>query len=140
MGMLMVSPLYRSTVDGTKYSIYTGGLLKTSNDLEEVLVSQPAMIAVVLLLALLPIVAIFLFKNRKTQSRLVSSTMLSYTAMVFVLAASMNQIVASYQLPSEASNYSWGLILPFLGVIFLFLANRAIKKDDELIRSADRLR
>ncbi len=33
-----------------------------------------------------------------------------------------------------------GSYLPWVQFVFVFLAHRAIKKDDELVRSADRLR
>jgi hypothetical protein len=33
-----------------------------------------------------------------------------------------------------------GLILPVFSIVFLVLANKAIKKDDELVKSVDRLR
>jgi hypothetical protein len=36
--------------------------------------------------------------------------------------------------------YKIGTYLPLLQVIFIFLAHQAIKKDDELVKSADRLR
>jgi hypothetical protein len=41
---------------------------------------------------------------------------------------------------SGEGNLSWGLILPAASIVFLLLANRGINKDEELIRSADRLR
>ena len=32
------------------------------------------------------------------------------------------------------------LVVPFISIVFLFLANRAIRRDEELVKSADRLR
>jgi len=140
LGVLMFAPLYSAEYQDVKYDVFIGGLLKQSNGIEEVMSSNPALFAVLILLMLMPLVAIFLFKNRKLQLRISSSAMLSFTVFVFLLAASINEALKQASEISNQGNYNWGLVLPFLGVIFLFLANRAIKKDDELVRSADRLR
>ena len=39
-----------------------------------------------------------------------------------------------------ASNFEWINIIPLFSIILLVLANRAIKKDEDLIRSIDRIR
>jgi hypothetical protein len=44
------------------------------------------------------------------------------------------------KLPNAIRNWNYGLILPLFSFIFLILANRFIKKDEKLVRSADRLR
>ncbi len=33
-----------------------------------------------------------------------------------------------------------GLVIPFVSIVFLYLANLAIKKDEDLVKSVDRLR
>jgi hypothetical protein len=140
LGVLMFAPLYSAEYQNVKYDVFIGGLLKQSNGTEEVMSSNPALFAVLILLMLMPLVAIFLFKNRKFQLRLGSSAMISFTVFVFLLVATINEAMQKASEITTQGNYNWGLVLPFVGVIFLFLANRAIKKDDELIRSADRLR
>jgi ABC-type polysaccharide transport system permease subunit len=35
---------------------------------------------------------------------------------------------------------AFGIYLPLVALVFLIMANRAIKRDDKLVRSADRLR
>jgi len=41
---------------------------------------------------------------------------------------------------TEVSEKGIGMILPILSILFLTLANRAIKKDEDLVKSVDRLR
>ena len=41
---------------------------------------------------------------------------------------------------TEVSEKGIGMILPILSILFLVLANRAIKKDEDLVKSVDRLR
>jgi hypothetical protein len=136
----MFAPLYSAEYQDIKYDVFIGGLLKRTSGTEEVISSNPALFAVLILLILMPLIAIFLFKKRKLQLRIGSSAMLSYTIFVFVLAASVNESMKLAPEIGAQGNYNWGLALPFVGVILLFLANRAIKKDEALIRSADRLR
>jgi glucan phosphoethanolaminetransferase (alkaline phosphatase superfamily) len=140
IGILAFAPLYSAEYQDIKYDVFIGGLLKSKGGTEEVISSNPALFAVVILLLLMPLIAIFLFNNRKLQLRIGSSAMLSYTIFVFVLAALVNESMKLAPEISTQGHYNWGLALPFAGVILLFLANRAIKKDEALIRSADRLR
>ena len=39
-----------------------------------------------------------------------------------------------------ASEKGIGMFLPIISIVFLFLANKAIKKDEDLVKSVDRLR
>ncbi|NNK83439.1 MAG: DUF4293 family protein [Flavobacteriaceae bacterium] len=45
--------------------------------------------------------------------------------------------------PGEATDVSKngvGILLPIFSIVFLVLANKAIKKDEDLVKSVDRLR
>jgi hypothetical protein len=85
---------------------------------------------------ILALVTIFLFKNRKFQLRLCSLSILItciLIALLFFMADTMGE-------PGERIHYLAGSYLPLLQLLFLFLSTRFIKKDEELVRSADRLR
>ena len=41
---------------------------------------------------------------------------------------------------TQVSEKGIGLILPIFSIVFLVLANKAIKKDEDLVKSVDRLR
>jgi hypothetical protein len=139
MGTLLAAPLYKTVSVNASFGIYLGGLLQESPE-EKILTSQPSLLAVGLLLALFPVIILFLFKKRPLQMRLCASAMLAYTAMLLLLVSSINKSLEA--IPSEhlAGSYGWGLILPLVGVILLFMASRAIRKDEAIVRSADRLR
>ena len=71
--------------------------------------------------ALLAIISIFAFKKRQNQFVLNRINILSNLILLGV--------------------FSWRvLVVPFISIVFLFLANRAIHRDEELVKSADRLR
>ncbi|TJY37262.1 DUF4293 domain-containing protein [Pontimicrobium aquaticum] len=86
--------------------------------------------------ALLSLIAIFMFKNRKSQfvmGRL--NIILNFILLGLFVYRSLN-------LSGEAmvSEKGIGILLPIFSIVFLVLANKAIKKDEELVKSVDRLR
>ena len=86
--------------------------------------------------AILAFVAIFIFKNRKLQFVIGRLTILVNLILLGLL------IYVSLTLPGEASvsEKGIGMFVPILAVLLLVLANKAIKKDEDLVKSVDRLR
>jgi LPXTG-motif cell wall-anchored protein len=88
-------------------------------------------------ISLLALISIFLFKNRKQQIKLSKICgLLTMAEIVFVIIS----YVTIKELP--VNNFSIGyvnFILPISTLLF-FLSAKAIKKDDELVRSVDRIR
>ena len=89
-----------------------------------------------LLSALLVLIAIFLFKNRKLQFVLNRVTIL---INLFLLGLLLYYLL---NLPGEVaiSKKGIGVFLPVVNVLLLVLANKAIQKDENLVKSVDRLR
>ncbi|MFD0796821.1 DUF4293 domain-containing protein [Maribacter chungangensis] len=80
--------------------------------------------------------AVFLFKNRKNQfvaNRL--NMILNLFLLGFFVYRSLN--LSGETLVSEKGI---GMLIPVFSIVFLVLANRAIKKDEDLVKSVDRLR
>ncbi|WP_339842274.1 DUF4293 domain-containing protein [uncultured Maribacter sp.] len=86
--------------------------------------------------AVLAIWSIVQFKNRKTQFVI---NRLNMILNVFLLGFF---VYRSLNLSGETSvsEKGIGMLIPVFSVIFLVLANRAIKKDEDLVKSVDRLR
>ncbi|MGY0407712.1 MAG: DUF4293 domain-containing protein [Polaribacter sp.] len=86
--------------------------------------------------AIISVIAIFLFKNRKLQFVMVRLAILVNLILLGLL------IYVSLTLPGEAavSENGIGMFIPILAVLLLVLANKAIKKDEDLVKSVDRLR
>lgn len=91
---------------------------------------------------LLLIIAIFLFKKRKLQIRLVYSGMLFIVVFLIGFMMAIASIISSNQANGiEFSPLgSLGMLVPFIALVLAWLAARNIKKDEELVRSADRIR
>jgi hypothetical protein len=92
---------------------------------------------IVILVAVLSVITIFLFKNRKLQ--LLLSGILTGLISVLILVS----FYYSYTVISEYDAVfvpGVKMAMPFLQLIFSILAYRGIKKDDQLVKSYDRLR
>ena len=97
-----------------------------------------ALTAVTGIVALVPLVVIFLYKNRKQQINF------CYVAILFIIAYSfwMSQTVkaAAEDLILGTNNFGVGLFLTSISLFLMIMAIKAIQRDDKLVKSADRLR
>ena len=80
--------------------------------------------------SLFSIVAIFQFRNRKRQIILCSLSRLLITACLVLLLMKIDDRVKMF----------YGLFVLLVPYLTIFLAGYFIKKDDKLVRSADRIR
>jgi len=86
--------------------------------------------------ATLAMISIFLFKKRQHQfviNRL--NMLLNLILLGFFVYRSLN---LSGEM--QVSEKGIGMLIPVFSIVFLVLANRAIKKDEDLVKSVDRLR
>jgi len=86
--------------------------------------------------ALLSIITIFLFRNRKLQFVLGRVNIL-LNLILLGLFVYWSLTVSGETLVSEKGI---GMLTPVFSIVFLVLANKAIKKDEDLVKSVDRLR
>jgi hypothetical protein len=86
--------------------------------------------------AILSLISIFMYKNRKSQfvlGRL--NIILNFILLGFFVYQSLN-----LSGETAVSEKGIGMLLPIVSIVFLALANKAIKKDEDLVKSVDRLR
>jgi hypothetical protein len=83
--------------------------------------------------------AIFLFKNRPLQLRLCAFNMLTNIVLVMVVFFFYATKIKTLTLIEPEYNYT-GMVLPLVSILFLIFASQAIRKDEALVKSADRLR
>ncbi|MBP1630120.1 MAG: hypothetical protein H6Q15_1013 [Bacteroidetes bacterium] len=94
-------------------------------------------------IALISLVAIFLYKNRSLQLKVLSAAFLLlaiYVGYLFLyrIDGLSKEIAAIYSTPKVT--YAVGCYFPILQLLLMILAQRAIRKDERLVRSSDRLR
>lgn len=88
------------------------------------------------------IIVMFLYKNRQLQMKLLKLNILLITLQVVALMMYVD-VAKSAIGPNENDvviGIEMGTIIPVLSLLLTYLAIRFIKKDDELVRAADRLR
>jgi hypothetical protein len=81
--------------------------------------------------------AIFFYKKRNIQIRICNLAML-LTCVLIGLLFFLSDTMSSGM--DQKLHYLYGSYLPLIQVLIIFLASRFIKHDENLIRSADRLR
>ena len=124
---------------GGSYNLTATGFHKigAEGSADTVVLSAYPLFGLALLTALISIGAIFLYKNRKLQVRLTQVNMLlngAFLGVIFLYVQKAEEEI------SAMLHYQMGVIAPFLAIIFLILAGRYINKDEELVRSTERLR
>jgi glucan phosphoethanolaminetransferase (alkaline phosphatase superfamily) len=87
--------------------------------------------------ALLSLVTIFMYKKRTSQSMMISVNMfleiILLAAILFYVFSVAGKLGAEYK-------FLYPTVFPLVSWIFLFLALRGVKKDENLVRSLDRIR
>jgi uncharacterized membrane protein YkgB len=86
----------------------------------------------------LTIRALLAFRNRKSQIMSLKLTFLLFAATFVLMALYVNDVQSSLQGMKFALGI--GFFLPLAATALNWLAARAIKKDEELIKSVDRIR
>ncbi len=87
---------------------------------------------------LIALVTIFCYKKRMLQARLTvvnTFLLLSSMGLTAYLAWEMSKSLSGYDI-----HYNFTCIFPLIAIVFNFLALRAIRKDEALVRSANRIR
>jgi hypothetical protein len=125
-GLLFISKLYH----------YTQGT--TVVDLGVRDSGHIALFIVAAIITILPLVAIFFFGDRKRQKGFVWLSIIFTVG--FLALAVMKVADVSNSLPAASVQYDFGLLIPILSIILMFLAVKGINKDEKLIKSLDRLR
>ena len=96
------------------------------------------LVVLVVLGALFGIIAIFMYGNRKTQMKLgYLAAVVSILLMVVSYLFFTNQAPAMSEAPV---NDAAGMYLPAAALVCVLLANYFIRKDEQKVRSMDRLR
>ena len=89
------------------------------------------------ILLILIFATIFLYKNRKLQIRLSNFSLL---AILGLAGLTLFEVFSGTQRLSGQFTLTAYMIFPVIAALFIILANRAIRKDDFLVRSIDRIR
>ncbi len=90
-------------------------------------------------LVVMPLIAIFLFKNRSAQKKILWLHIMLCLLMVLFFWMAKDAFI-NVDPAYERTQYGFGVAVPVFSLIFDILAYRGIRKDEKLIKSADKLR
>jgi FtsH-binding integral membrane protein len=126
-------------VNDVPVNIMVTGIFQDINGVQKHIDTFTALTAVTGIMALIPLVIIFLFKNRKQQIAISYGAILTLFGYSFWMAQTVKKAVGEgVELGSKTMGI--GLFLTSISIVFLLLAVKSIKNDEKLIKSADRLR
>jgi Na+-translocating ferredoxin:NAD+ oxidoreductase RnfA subunit len=118
--------------------LYIYPFWESENSITKHLRSPVSITAVVNYLSmLLAAICLFLYRNRKLQIKIcyllaVINILLALVLLVFTTHVFKDNFENGHRL--------WASYLPIIAALAAYLASRYIKKDEELVRSADRIR
>jgi len=128
---------YLSDLAYIKFWVYDIQDMVPSNEpLYGFLFNLPFIIICALIIFLI-IFTIFKYKKRLLQMRLVNFAILLDIVMVVLMFFYTDKISKDVAVDTK---YEIGSVFPLIALVFLVLALRGIRKDEKLVRSADRLR
>lgn len=102
------------------------------------------LMAITAIVAVVSLICLFLFKNRSLQMTIIKGllgvSIVGLIVMGWLIKNGLDAVNKSEVTDDALILNPIGLALPFIAMILSVLAYRAIKKDEKLVRSADRLR
>lgn len=122
-----------------KDPIAGGGIFGGANPIPQGLFVQVSPYVVLGLVVIL-LLAIFMYKNRKRQIMLANIAFIINLGFLAFVLMTPDKIVESLPEGVWETSYKIGYVLPIISIGLIILATKAIKKDDALVRAADRLR
>ena len=136
---LFLFPLTHNVyVNNISSTIKITGIYQNVNGQENQVTPFTALTMITPIIGLIPLVIIFLYKNRKQQVALCYSAILVIIGYSFWLSQTIKNATGGLELHTD--NIGIGIFLSSISIVMLILAAKSIKKDEKLVRSADRLR
>lgn len=97
-----------------------------------------ALFVFLILALLITVYTTFQYKNRLHQIKMGKLNIFVHIAMILVTFFLLDNI--RNQVNDAGFSYGAGIFFPIISLILILLANKAIRRDEELVRSADRIR
>jgi hypothetical protein len=100
--------------------------------------AEPTLMLIALIAILFSVISIFLFKNRPLQSTIAGIALLAATTWE-VMAIWRTRVLATEN-PENTISFYGGCMAGGMAILLIALAIRAIRSDEKLVKSSDRLR
>jgi hypothetical protein len=135
---LFLFPLVHNvSVDGKLLTIMVTGVFQEVNGQLAHTQFFVALTAATVVVGLIPLIVIFLYKNRKRQIALCYSAILVIIGYSFWMVQTVKSVGT---IEIDTHNWGIGLLLSSISIVLIIAAFKAIQRDEKLVKSADRLR
>jgi len=133
---LLLIPVVSNQTGATETWIMVSGLYQKTNGASQKLQAFLPLLISTVAVGVMCFAAIFCFRNRTMQKRVIVAAIAMIGGLSFWIFNYARRI------PGDIDNASYGAgaFIPVLAILFCLLALRGIRKDEQLLRSADRLR
>ena len=92
------------------------------------------------LVFLTTLIAIFIYKNRSLQIKLCKLNILLIALQIAAVVMYSDVVRNAIDVEDTVIKFQFAAFIPVISLILTYLAIRLIKKDEKLVRAADRLR
>jgi len=130
---LFLFPVYSFEKEGQQTLLYIYGFSTINSDFLLLILLNVFNI-------LLLLVIIFLYKKRTLQMKLCKLSTLLIAGLIVAIFYVAENIKSYQEFTGYTSDIRPAMVAPLAALVLVILANRFINKDEELVRSADRLR
>jgi len=139
MVLFLFLPIISFTGDtGKHYCMYSNKLMEISGQEIQILIRNYFISGTIaLVIPLLSFLVIFLYRRRRLQMKLVSLVILMILMYIFIFITRTATTIRVYD---AQWGPEWPVLFPFIAMVFMVLAWLSIKRDEELVKSYDRLR
>lgn len=134
--LLLILPIITKHNYTGDFSLQVGGIYQKGAKVTQKIESYSALFGETILIGAICVANIFFFRNRTLQKRITLLAIL----LIIQLAVWIAFYVTKFPGGMDGTTFGAGAYLPLPAIIFCALAFRGIRKDEQLIRSADRLR
>ena len=121
------------------YEMDIFSIVRIANDVVTTIESTYWLVGINVMVLVFSLVVIFLYKNRQLQMRLVRLCFLLVLIFLILVFYYMHEMQYTTLINAPIS-YKIADLFPILQLLFFHLANKGINKDEELVKSADRVR
>ena len=138
IALMFFFPLANFFSENYSIQLWVTGIIKHTEFSDNVNISSLPLLIIVPFIAVLSFVTIFLYKNRKTQLKVIKFNLL--LNIILISLYFFYYINYIEEITQSKADYLVGSFFPLISLLFFILAFRSIRKDEKLVRSSERLR
>jgi hypothetical protein len=136
---LFLFPLVHNVyINGIPSTIKVTGIYQDINGQQVHAQTFVALIAATAIVAVLPLILIFLYKDRKQQLALCYVYIVIIIGYSFWVSQTVKSVTEGFNMTTD--NFGIGALLSSISIVLVIIATKAIQRDEKLVKSADRLR